>query len=308
MNASHPDIVVRHIKTKNKIRKITTYRSDNCDLRIRHEKINDFIKSRFIPSTFSKGYVKGQSIYSNACAHMYNDYFIMTDIKDFFPHICHTQLSEKLYHELNVLSENQISRKECYQLVEDCSISSRGLPLGFITSPILSNVYLKEFDCIFYGKLKQLDLENVIYTRYADDIIVFFKCKSANKPLPIESCILETAASLLHRYGLQLNKSKTRSYNLYVSNHVRVTGINITKSKSGYRHLTVGRSIKNALYWDALNCYETKDKSEADRIKGLQSFVLSVEKNGYEGCYSTAMMRKVQDLGFGSVKELIDSL
>ena len=112
----------------------------------------------------------------------------------------------------------------------------------------------------------------------------------------------------IHRYGLQLNKSKTRSYNLYVSNHVRVTGINITKSKSGYRHLTVGRSIKNALYWDALNCYETKDKSEADRIKGLQSFVLSVEKNGYEGCYSTAMMRKVQDLGFGSVKELIDSL
>lgn len=308
MNASHPDIVIRHIKTKNKIRKIATYRSPDCELRLRHERINEFIKAGFIPSVFSKGYVKGQSIYSNAIAHMYNDYFVMMDIKDFFPHICHTQLAEKLYHELNLLSENQISRKECYDLVKECSISSRGLPLGFITSPILSNVYLKEFDCIFYGKLKNLGLENVIYTRYADDIIVSFKCGTSEKSVPVEKNILDTAISLLSRYGLQLNNSKTRSYNLNISNHVRVTGINITKNNSGYRHLTIGRSIKNALYWDALKCYESEDKSDADHIKGLQSFILSVEKNGYEECYSAAMIRKVNELGYDTLKDLVDSL
>ena len=44
MNIAHPDIVVRHIKTKNKTRKITTYRSEDCDLKIKHKKINSFIK------------------------------------------------------------------------------------------------------------------------------------------------------------------------------------------------------------------------------------------------------------------------
>lgn len=308
MNIAHPDVVVRHIKTKNKTRKITTYRSEDCDLKIKHKKINSFIKERFIPSIFSYGYVKGRSIFDNAIAHMYNDYFIMLDIKDFFPHICHKQLSDKLYYEINLIKENQISKKECNDIVESCSISSRGLPLGFITSPILSNVYLKEFDCIFYGKLKRMDLSNVIYTRYADDIIVSFKSDVSDKLLQTENDVVTIVKTLLSRYGLQINSKKTRSFNLNVSNHVRITGINITKAADGYRHLTVGRSLKNKLFWDAIECFETQSLEESQTIKGLQSFILSIEKEGYETCYSDGMLKKVHDLGFENLKSLIDSL
>lgn len=308
MNIKHPDIVVRHIKTKNKVRKIISYRSEDCELKQKHRKINSFLQSRFIPSVFSKGYVKGRSIYDNALAHMYNDYFIMLDIKDFFPHICHKQLSEKIFHEINLVKVDQISKKECNDIIECCSITTRGLPLGFITSPILSNIYLKEFDCVFYGYLKKMGLDNIIYTRYADDIIVSFKSDSVTMLTEVETKITDTVSLLLSRYGLQLNNKKTRSYNLNISNHVRITGINITKAQDGYRHLSVGRALKNEMFWDAIRCLETPNEEEVQRIKGLQSFVLSVEKNGYEACYSSGMLVRIRELGFESLKDLIDSL
>lgn len=308
MNVQHPDIKIRYIRTKNKTRKLVTYRSDDCALRIKHEKINEFIASRFVPSIFSKGYVKKRSIFHNALAHLYNDYFIMLDIKDFFPHICHKQLAEKLFYELNLLSSGQISMKECKDVVSSCSISSRGLPLGFITSPILSNIYLKEFDGIFYGHLKRLGLENIIYTRYADDITVSFKYADCIPLTQAEEQIIDLAKTLLSKYGLQLNSKKIRAYNLNVSNHVRITGINITKQYNNMRTLTVGRAVKNELYWEAIDCIRSKDPEKIAHVKGMQSFVLSIEKNGYERCYSEAMLQQIRNYGFNSLKELIDSL
>ncbi|MGI6176244.1 MAG: reverse transcriptase domain-containing protein [Christensenellales bacterium] len=308
MNIQHPDIVVRHVRTKNKIRKIVAYRSDDGDLRNYHRNINAFLRERFAPSIFAKGYVKGRSIYHNALSHMYNDYFIMLDIKDFFPNICHTQLSRKIYFEINLLKPDQISKKECNDIVEACSISSRGIPLGFVTSPILSNIYLKEFDNVFYGMLKKIGLDNAIYTRYADDMTISFRRAENTEPLDEKAIIIEFASSILSRYGLQLNQKKTRSYSLNISNHVRVTGVNITKQESGQRKLTVGRSIKNQLYWDALNCFWEKDSEKIQHVKGMQSFILSIEKNGFEKCYSSAMLAHVHELGFDSLKSLIDSL
>lgn len=308
MNINHPDIVVRHIRTKNKVRKILTYRSDDCELKKQHRVINNFLNERFIPSIFSKGYVKGRSIFNNALSHMYNDYFIMFDIKDFFPHICHKQLSDKLFREINLINDNQITKKECNDIIEACSVNSRGLPLGFITSPILSNIYLKEFDCILYGKLKSINLPNIIYTRYADDIVVSFKTDSENMLIETESEVKDIVQTLLKKYGLQINSKKSRSYNLNISNHVRITGINITKKSDGYRHLSIGRSLKNKLFWDAVSCLETKDLEAIQKIKGVQSFVLSIEKEGYESCYSEGMIKKINNLGFSSLKELIDSL
>jgi len=308
MNIQHPDIIVRYIKTKNKTRKITAYRSFDCNLRINHQKIYEFIEERFIPSIFTKGYVRGRSIFHNAISHMYNDYFIMLDIKDFFQRICHKQLTEKMYYELNLVKSQQISKKECIDIVNMCSVSRRGIPLGFITSPILSNIYLKDFDCIFYGKVKQTSLNNIIYTRYADDITVSFKHEGREKIPEIESLIMDIVSTILSRYGLQVNKQKTRSYNLNTSNHVKVTGINIIKNNSGKRSLTVGKKIKNELFWDATNCFETGDKNQAQRIKGMQSFILSIEKCGYESCFSDAMMEKVHSMGFDTLKQLIDCL
>ena len=126
--------------------------------------------------------------------------------------------------------------------------------------------------------------------------------------MPVVTTIVDLATSLLSRYGLHLNTEKTRTYSLHVSNHVKITGINITKESSGYRHMTVGRKTKNALFWEAVNNYGNHSADEIQHIKGMQAFILSVEKTGYENCYSPAMLEKVNALGFSSLRELIDSL
>ena len=308
MKDKHPDIVIRHIKTKSKIRKIVSYCSDECELRQKHQSINNFIQDRFIPSIFSKAYIKNCSIYDNVKAHLYNDCFILMDIKNFFHNICHKQLSDKLFFELNLIEENTITRKECNQIVNDCSINSRGIPLGFVTSPILSNIYLKDFDGIFYGKLKKFDLKNTIYTRYADDLVVSFKAEDLIQIDTIKHEIIELAKSILKRYGLRLNPKKTQVIDLNKSNHVRITGISISKDSNNFRHLTVGRKLKNKLYQDALNALQSGDKEHVLEIKGMQSFILSVEKDDYENIYSQSMRNRIIQLGFSSLKELIDSL
>lgn len=309
MTIDSSDLKVKYIKTKkNKLRKIIAYASDDCLLRKDHQRIAEFLEERFIPSTFSKGYIKHCSIYDNAKAHMYNDYFLLLDIKDFFPSILHKQLEDKVFREINLLEKNQITQGECVDIVERCSVNERGLPLGFITSPILSNIYLKEFDGIFYGGLKKLNLQNVIYTRYVDDLTISFKGKIEKEISKIEKDILELANNLLKKYGLKLKDRKTRLYSFNVSNHVKITGVNITRTNKGKRILTVGKKIKNQLFWQAIKCFDQKDNNLIASIKGMQSFILSIEKSGYENGYSKNMLELIRNRGFNSLKELIDAL
>ena len=103
---------------------------------------------------------------------------------------------------------------------------------------------------------------------------------------------------------------KTRSFNLDITNHIKITGVNIVKLSNNFRTLSVGRKVKNDLFWDALNCYKKANNTgyEINRIKGMQSFILSIEKKGYEDCYSSNMIAEVKKLGFNSLKDLIDHL
>lgn len=125
-------------------------------------------------------------------------------------------------------------------------------------------MYLKEFDCILYGYLKKMELNNVIYTRYADDIIISFKTDSFVEFKEIENNIVDTSKLLLSKYGLQINNRKTRAYNLDISNHVRITGINITKSEDGYRHLTVGRKLKTSYFGMLLSVLKQKPRKHSN--------------------------------------------
>lgn len=130
--------------------------------------------------------------------------------------------------------------------------------MGLITSPILANIYLKTFDNILYGKLKKLGLENIIYTRYADDLTISFKNPNEwgvarfNEEL---TYIEEVITKQLKKYRLKLNLKKKSIINLKVSNHVRITGISITKITDDKRRLSVGKKRINKLYDDALQLY-----------------------------------------------------
>ena len=298
-------LVVKYIKTKNKVRKIVTYTDDN-ELRKYHQRVADFLAKYTKNSIFAKAYVPHSSIYKNAQAHMYNDIFIKMDIKDFFPSLNHRYLAECLYYEIN--KNKAISRKECYEIVRKCSVGDKGLPLGLVSSPALANLYMNEFDGLLYGKIKQMGLQNPIYTRYADDMVISYQADDA-KAEQIQE-IKYVVQQLLKKVHLRLNEKKTRCYDLHRTNHVRITGISITKSEENYRHISFGRKAKNQMFWDAVNMYdqENKDYAKINHLKGYCSFALSIEKKGIESCYSDQMMKLLQQRGCNSLKELIEKL
>lgn len=285
------DYKIKYIKTKNKIRKIITY--DNDIKRKEHQYIAQKINSNFKPSIFSKGYIKEESIYTNAKAHLYNDYYIKTDIKNFFGTINHNVLKKKIYKEL----KNVISPKDCDQLIKKCSISNKGLPLGLITSPILSNMYLKDFDIILYKRLAKLDCQNIIYTRYADDIIISFKdCKVPKK---IYKQIIIIIENLLAEYNLKLNFKKTKFIDFKKTKQVKITGVNIVE-KNGQRRLSIGRNNKRILFYQAINYkkMQNNDAKEKKKLKGKMSFYLSIEKTNFEDFITLNMRKELETFGY----------
>ena len=298
-------LVVKYIKTKNKVRKIVTY-TENGELRRYHEEVVKYLEKYTTNSIFAKAYVPRSSIYKNAKAHMYNDIFVKMDIKNFFPNINHKYLAECLFFELN--KNTQISRKECYDIVRKCSVGEKGLPLGLVSSPALANLYMKEFDGLLYGKLKKMELNNPIYTRYADDIVISFK--TGKDDFEKIDNIKAEVQSLLKKVHLTLNEKKTKSYTLNKSNHVRITGISITKDENNYRYISVGKKIKNQIFWDAINMYDqkVKDYTKIEHLKGIFSFALSIEKKDIENCYSENMKHLIKIRGNDSLKEVIKDL
>ena len=298
-------LIVRYIKTKNKVRKIVTY-SEHGELRKYHKQVVEYLKKNTTDSVFAKAYVPHSSIFKNAQAHMYNDVFLKMDIKNFFPSMNHKYMAECLFFELN--KNTRISRRECYDIVRKCSIGEKGIPLGLVSSPALANLYMKEFDGLLYGKLKKMELNNPIYTRYADDMVISFKFGS-NDMEKIEDIKTEVKI-LLKKVHLTLNEKKTKCYMLSQSNHVRITGISITKDENNYRHISVGKKLKNQIFWDAINMYDqmVKDYKKIEYLKGLFSFILSIEKTGVEDSYSENMKKLITKRGYGSLKDLINNL
>ena len=296
----------KYIKTKKKYRKIITYVNGENALREKHERIVSLLKQECSDSIFAKAYKEHSSIVKNAKAHMFNDIFLFFDVKDFFPSINHNYLIKRLYKELNKNGKTSIN--SCSKLVELCSVKDKGLPLGLVSSPILSNIYMKEFDNILYGKLKKMNLKNVIYTRYADDIVISFKAE--NIDWTIYSAIKECVNKCLKQVHLKSNVNKERIYDIRKGGHVRITGINIVIENDNYRKITVGRKRKDKLYCDVIKYYNQlqKDRNIALKIKGNEAFILSVEGKQYENCYSKNMMEVIKEYGYDTLHDMIKAM
>ncbi|MFH5185407.1 reverse transcriptase domain-containing protein [Paenibacillus sp. TAB 01] len=306
---------VKFIRKKRKIRKIVTYQEDS--IKLRHLRIKEFLEERVFTSKFTKAYKKKSSIFKNAKAHMYNDIFIKLDIQDFFNSVNHKILLDTLYFELNESTENpQFSKLELTKMIHLCSIDKKGIPLGLITSPTLANIYLKGFDNLLYGILKKRNLTNLIYTRYADDLTISFKYNNQIQEEVVE--IIKVVSDLLKKYKLKLNLKKTKVIDLNVSNHVRITGVSIVKEDFNYRRVSVGRKKINDLYHDTMRLYKKlleqgmvptiDDSIEKNRIRGMESFIYSIEKKGYENVYSSQMLEHIKSEGFESLTDLIKRL
>jgi retron-type reverse transcriptase len=93
-------------------------------------------------------------------------FVLKCDVKKFFASIDHVVLSEIL--------KTRIIDKDVLRLLQniidsiDSGVAGKGLPLGNLTSQLLVNIYMHEFDVYMKQTLKVK-----YYIRYADDFVVF---------------------------------------------------------------------------------------------------------------------------------------
>ncbi|MCC7004637.1 hypothetical protein IT397_01845, partial [Candidatus Nomurabacteria bacterium] len=118
------------------------------------------------------------------------------DIKKFFASINHNILLEIL--------EKHISDKDILWLISEIvgsfhsTASGIGLPLGNLTSQLLVNIYMNEFDQFMKHKLKTRH-----YIRYADDFVIFSQDR-----IWLEKILLEIKTFLTEKLKLNLHPNK----------------------------------------------------------------------------------------------------
>lgn len=166
---NEPDLFFEtiQIKTSRKKRDIVKYRYDENGDKARklHECISECLKRVYRFSDNSFAYKQGESIKTCVTKHLSSNGFIKYDIKKFFDSIPIDKLILKMIKELSIKKTYHFLLKE---IILACSFEGK-IPLGFVTSPLLSDMYMKDIDNSINTRIKDLDYK---YTRYADDILI----------------------------------------------------------------------------------------------------------------------------------------
>lgn len=263
------------LKTGYKKRKIITYESDQNGQSMRelHEKMVSILNEEHLFDDHSFAYQKGKSVKACVECHKHSVSFLKFDIHKFFNSIEKKNLAKMLMKEfeLDTTYEEQIS------IILDTSFVEGKMPIGLITSPILSDIYMKEFDGEFASELGDC----YIYTRYADDILISRSdIISQEEELRIKSLLKEKLSTL----GLILNEKKYMRRDLIKNGeHIKYLGLNIVK-KGNENVISVGKAYKNYIakcylkYIVMDNDKENKEKYYfGKQIAGYLSFVKMVE-------------------------------
>lgn len=125
-------------------------------------------------------------------------FVLKCDIRKFFASVDHQVLKDIL--------EKYIEEKDLLLLLDNIINSfSPGLPLGNLTSQLLVNVYMNEFDQFVKHKLKEK-----YYIRYADDFVFFSQDK-----IKLENIIPEISEFLNQRLKLNLHPNKVFIKTIY---------------------------------------------------------------------------------------------
>ncbi|MCX6757377.1 MAG: reverse transcriptase/maturase family protein [Candidatus Nomurabacteria bacterium] len=155
------------------------------------------------------------------------------DIRKFFANIDHEILKNILAKYIqdkdtlnllrNIIDSFQSDTNSAY--AESVSLSAIGLPLGNLTSQLLVNIYMNEFDQYVKHKLKVK-----YYIRYADDFVVLSEDKKY-----LEEILEEVANFLKENLRLKLHPNKVFSKTIF-------SGVDFL----GWVHFPRHRVLRNA--------------------------------------------------------------
>ena len=224
-------IIVRKNKKK---REIIKYREDKNGDQARelHNRMLQGILEYYTANQASYAYRRGRGIKQCVQQHLDGVDFMKYDIRKFFNSIGLEKLTKCFGAALKI---DERFFKELYRMLGSCFYHGT-LPLGLVLSPILSDIYMNEFDRRAEGFFSSLGFT---YTRYADDILVSAKEVMEEEAKEKEEEFVERE---LKRLSLSINREKVRRARLEKQgDQIRYVGLYIVRGEKE-NFITVGKS------------------------------------------------------------------
>ena len=215
-----------------KKREIITYSDTEEGFKLReiHRMFSYMLREYYITSFNSYAYKKNSNIKDCLNVHLNSDTFLKTDIHHYFDSIQFEPLLERY---LSITAVFQRKKGFWKKVLAVCFFDNH-LPIGFVSSPVLSDLYLNDLD------IKMLGEKTVCYTRYADDIIISTTGTDAENRL---KSILDDLKQEITEHNLSLNYKKTYIRKLrQEGDAIHLLGLNLVRKIEGSNRVTVSDS------------------------------------------------------------------
>lgn len=184
-------------------------------------------------------YRKGKNAYTAVEKHANSKYFFQTDINNFFNSIA-TEDIEFIFD--NNLVDTPISDIGKYRINVLNLVSLDGvIPVGFSTSPSISNTCLYTFDNALECYCHSND---IVYTRYSDDIILSSNNRDA---LKTANEIISEKLNLFHNGRISLNYHKTK--HTHKGEKIKMLGMVILPSGKVSVDMKLKKQLEVLLYF-----------------------------------------------------------
>lgn len=198
-------------------------------------------------------YRKGLSAYDAVARHAASKSFFVCDIADFFPSIRRPRIKSTL---LTAKDFCPIQDLDSWldRIVDLVCVDDR-LPVGFSTSPAISNAVLLAFDNALQAHCTS---KGMVLTRYSDDIIV-----SAQNSAELEGIQEQVVALLQETVKGEFSLHPGKSRFLHSGTKIKLLGMVLLPNGT----VSVDASVKNEI--EVLIHFYLRDRSKfADRVEG----------------------------------------
>jgi hypothetical protein len=221
-------------------------------------------------------YQKGRSIRENALRHAGSAYTLRLDFKDFFPSF--DAASIRHFLEETATSNGLNLSPEDIDFIIKILCKDGRITIGAPSSPKITNAMMFKFD---YTLNEYALGNNIIYTRYADDL--FLSSFKPDSLIEAEKFVRKLANN--HRRP-KLNINENKTLHLSRAGHRSVTGLVITPEG----RISIGRErkreIKSLVHSATLNRLNPVERA---RLSGLIAFAHDVEPD-----FIGALVKKYQ--------------
>ena len=269
-------------KLKRIQRKLGEYLTDIHNKYINDKEDKKYKEDKKVKLNISHGFVKGNSIFTNAKIHRNKRYVLNVDILEFFPpfHFGRVRGYFEKSKEFGLLNE-------CATLIAQLTCYKGRLPQGAPTSPVISNLIFNIVDMRILNLAKKYKLD---YTRYVDDMSFSTNDK---KFLFTHKKFIEELINILEKSGFKINENKTRLE--YFSSRQEVTGLTVNKKLNANKSfIKKTRAMANELYKTGKFSINGK-KGTLNQLEGRFAFINQIDKENNKILYELENLKKGKD-------------